>query len=226
MDGSPTVFLAWDKNEPGFANYDENCVVMTSAIGKREALSVHGAMIVFPVFSLKLDVAGWPSRWDVCVSTGFWVNTNCGRPMPSVCKRDSGSPPNATLPPPMSKGGCVPGWTHFDGKVRALQYDGLYFCTLDRSCSILPVGLPCSSLLCWSSWRPHSATGSLGRTQTSRSRGKMPGITASWRNPGWLPSLVKKNKVWMSGAHPRGGMSPWEYPGGHSGSVASRHCAL
>ncbi|XP_048867158.1 macrophage mannose receptor 1-like isoform X3 [Brienomyrus brachyistius] len=79
MDGSPTVFLAWDKDEPGFTNYDENCVVMTSGMG-------------------------------------FWMNTNCGKPMPSVCKRASGSPPNATLPPPMSKGGCALGWTHFDGK--------------------------------------------------------------------------------------------------------------
>ncbi|MFT7812315.1 macrophage mannose receptor 1-like [Arapaima gigas] len=33
MDGSPVVFVAWDENEPDFANNDENCVIMTSSMG-------------------------------------------------------------------------------------------------------------------------------------------------------------------------------------------------
>lgn len=34
MDGTPVTYTAWEKNEPNFANNDENCVTIYKSMGK------------------------------------------------------------------------------------------------------------------------------------------------------------------------------------------------
>lgn len=34
MDGTPVTYTAWEKNEPNFANNDENCVTIYKSMGE------------------------------------------------------------------------------------------------------------------------------------------------------------------------------------------------
>ncbi|XP_057205100.1 macrophage mannose receptor 1-like isoform X7 [Triplophysa rosa] len=49
-------------------------------------------------------------------NTGFWHDVNCGRPLPSVCKRSSDFVNTTMSPSTVAAGGCAPEWTRFRGK--------------------------------------------------------------------------------------------------------------
>lgn len=43
VDGTPVTYTAWDKNEPNFANNDENCVTIYQNMGK----SLHTVLVSY-----------------------------------------------------------------------------------------------------------------------------------------------------------------------------------
>lgn len=109
MDGSPVTYTAWEKNEPNFANNDENCVTIYKNMGE---LGVAQRVSLAPLASACLFTVH--SR----AHAGFWNDINCGLELASICKRSSDFV-NATVAPTAAPtGGCAPEWVAFQGKVR------------------------------------------------------------------------------------------------------------